>query len=565
MKKIHILFIASILIGFVKLSFGQSLPAQGTMMQLTEKVGMITDRTVFCVGETLHFKAYNLSNEDLKKADWSTVLYVELISSDGKPFIQQKYAFTSYGSRGELNLPSDLLTGIYYLRAYTKWMRNYSPYEFCYQVIKVINPFNAEVLQAANESSQAMLHNFSDTLENQDIQVRSNKQQFHKREAIDLSVKSMPDVDPRQNFTLSVIKRGGIEFTTQPIVDSIKNTVTTLPFIPETRGVTLTGRAVNKGDSMPIPNLQLNLTVFNKPNEYLGAITDRDGKFFFSLPDHYGQMELFISAKILKSELEPVILVDNDFCTSEVNLPFIPFTLSENEKMLYNEMSINSQVTNKYKDLKDTIQQIDTLSNPPFYGEPTFTLKFSDYIPLPTMEDYITELLPMVSVHKKDKVKYLKIRGLYSELTIYDPLVLVDFVAVSNIDRVLSISPRKVKRIEVIAKPYVKGAIVYGGIVHIISKDGDFAGVSLPSSGQFFKISAFEPIENQKTGEVLNNRTPDTRNSLYWNPSIKFVNGQQINFEFSAGDTSGEYIALIRGFDKSGKQITGYCSFWVND
>ncbi len=68
-----------------------------------------------------------------------------------------------------------------------------------------------------------------------------------------------------------------------------------------------------------------------------------------------------------------------------------------------------------------------------FYGEPTELLVIETYIDLPTLEDYFSELAGAVKVRKSQGKKHFRFASTRPEMTIYDPLVLIDWVAVNDI------------------------------------------------------------------------------------------------------------------------------------
>jgi len=115
--------------------------------QLIEKTAFFTDRETYVVNEDILFSAFNLSYPELRNSDWSNVLYVELIAPDGEAISRGKYVFSRDGATGTLKIPSEVLTGNYYLRAYTRWMRDYSPNNYYYKMVTIINPFRGELLE----------------------------------------------------------------------------------------------------------------------------------------------------------------------------------------------------------------------------------------------------------------------------------------------------------------------------------------------------------------------------------------------------------------------------------
>ena len=142
---------------------------------------------------------------------------------------------------------------------------------------------------------------------------------------------------------------------------------------------------------------------------------------------------------------------------------------------------------------------------------------------------------------------------------------MVDMVAISEASRVLSIDSKMIKQIDVVNRPYIKGNITYGGIISIISRSGDFAGVDLPASGQFFDYKMFEPSSNRtcEHSKENNRHTPQPWNCLYWNASVHLLPGEHKKIQFTCGDTKGEYIVIIRGYNNHGKLISLHNTFEV--
>ncbi|MFA6403195.1 MAG: hypothetical protein WCX31_16465 [Salinivirgaceae bacterium] len=546
---------------------GQISAESNKALNITESIDFTTDRSVYIVTEPIFFKAFYFSELHINELNWSKVLYVELITPDGKPLIQRKFQLNIDGTNGYLILPKDIATGNYYMRAYTKWMRNFSPTHYPYQSIKIINPFTTELLQATVNQMDTMakfkINNINDSI----FEVVTNKNSYGKHENVVITLNNKTQNQLFNQMSVSVVKEGAQGFLNNKLknIDRISPNLNGLTYIPETRGISFTGKVVNKKDSLPIAFSQICLTVIGSSNEYLSSLTDTEGQFYFSLPDHTGLIEVFIAANTSKVENEPLILVENDFCNQKVELPFLPLTISEEERKLINLLIINSQLTQNFFPIKDSLNLNTNNVKTAFYGEPSFTLNFDDYIAMNDLEDYFKELIPSTKIYKKNQNKRIRIVGEYSELSIFEPLVLVDFVPIFNIKALLTISPKHVKRIEVITKPYIMGNIVYGGIIHVVSGDGNFGGVSLPSTGQFFKVQTFENPNNYQNPKVYNTRVPNTLNCIYWNPNISFGNKKELKLSFETGDSPGKYYVIARGLNSSGIEMVKTYSFEIED
>lgn len=95
--------------------------------QIQEKIYMHIDNQSYYVGDTLWWKAYVVSADDLKPTDISRVLYVELLTPDGYVTERQQVIIGGDGTAyGQFELKDSLYSGYYELRAYTKWNLNFN-------------------------------------------------------------------------------------------------------------------------------------------------------------------------------------------------------------------------------------------------------------------------------------------------------------------------------------------------------------------------------------------------------------------------------------------------------
>jgi len=186
-------------------------------------------------------------------------------------------------------------------------------------------------------------------------------------------------------------------------------------------------------------------------------------------------------------------------------------------------------------------------------------------VPLPTLEEYFDELGTAVKVRQHNGLNYFKVIGSQPELNYYNPLVLVDWVAVNNIEKILAASPTTIERIEIVNVPYVKGDVTYGGIISIISKRGDFAGIDLPTSWVFLN---YQGLADNCSCSIIQTDTlhlPDSRNLLYWNPHLEFDVSNNAAFSFKTPDTPGSYSIVVSGVDATGNKWRQSKSFIVRE
>ncbi len=538
---------------------------QAVPLIVSEKVKLFTDRSLYISGEKLHFTAFVETDHSIQP-EMSQILYVEIISPDGKSLVGSKFPINNYSASGCLKIPEDIVTGYYYARAYTKYMRNQGPGSYAYLGIKIINPLNENVL----EGNDILLKNSEASAgdENTILTIVSDKNEYAPHEKVNVSVKfhntdQTGDLSNKINnhTIISVVPESSFTHYVIPLTAEEKSIKETL-FVPETRGTSVTGALIDNGSGKTVAGARINLSIIGQGRDFMATQTDSAGRFFFSLPPYSGYRDLFICTDALDSS-QTHLLVDNDFCSVPVHLPHPEFILTDDERKTALQMAVNIRVNKHFE--SDSLKCSDPIgsTDKPFYGKPSDIIVLDDYVQLPTLEEYFNELNASVNVKKRHGKSYFKVLGTQPEMNYYEPLVLVDLVAVNDPSKILAASPSAIDRIEIINVPYVKGDITYGGIVSIISKKGDFAGIDLPSSGIFINYLFLADTCHCNIIEPVANNLPDARNTLYWNPNLELnAEGSRV-FSFTTPDTPGRYEIVATGINNEGNPVSQWLEFIV--
>ncbi|MBW8682738.1 MG2 domain-containing protein [Chitinophaga rhizophila] len=103
-----------------------------------EKVYLHFDKDIYASGETMWFKAYIMLQNQPSLA--AAILYVELLDKDGNVVTKKRLPAQGASAAGDLELPENLKTGHYQIRAYTAWMLNYDPSFLFYKNIEILDP-----------------------------------------------------------------------------------------------------------------------------------------------------------------------------------------------------------------------------------------------------------------------------------------------------------------------------------------------------------------------------------------------------------------------------------------
>jgi hypothetical protein len=541
-----------------------------------EKYYLMTDRTLYAVGEKILFKVFNLSPGPIKSIDWSKVMYLELTRNDGSSIQKGKYRLGLSGCDGYMEIPAKISSGYYYLRAYTKWMRNFSISDFAFCRLKIINPFSAEIEAGKTENGMiGYAESFIDnTLHETNIYCHTDKDVYKSREKVILSVE-FRDFDPyyRGEFCVSAIKTGAIDtvnFGMLSFDQQVDNKRRVINFIPDIRGVSVSGRVIEKEGGSPVNNASVQLSVLGNEFDFLEYNTGADGKYIFSLSPLQGEKDMYIVARA--GNTNPEILIDNDFNTDAFYIEGEEFRLTKAERNIAEEIILNMQIEKIYRSDKilDSLYAREDSVKTTFYVNPSTILYIDEYIELPTVEEVLFELVPEVIVKKRKDDIFISVTDneiYHPDLAIFEPLVLLDHIPVHNLENLLKLSPSKISTIEVVNEIYIKGTSRYGGIISIFSRRGDIAGIDLPENSLFFDFKTFAeqdkvfyPYYSKSSGEL---NIPDYRSCLYWNPELIPGNNMKAALEFYTSDRKGQYIVLIRGISEDGKITEGKCKFRV--
>lgn len=102
-----------------------------------EKVYLHFDKPYYMAGETMWFKGYLFDGTTHKIDSVSRVMYVDLINETNGKTIASRVLNCDGSTHGDIALPDSLEEGVYQIRAYTNYMRNYSEEFFFHQDFKI--------------------------------------------------------------------------------------------------------------------------------------------------------------------------------------------------------------------------------------------------------------------------------------------------------------------------------------------------------------------------------------------------------------------------------------------
>lgn len=118
-----------------------------------EDIYIHTDRNEYISGENLWFSTYLFDRKSMKPGAASSLVYIELLNSVNRPVIQKKIYLQAGKGEGQFQLPDTLGTGLYTLRAYTSWMKNFLPDNCFMKELSIYNSFsNRNIKRSAHNT-----------------------------------------------------------------------------------------------------------------------------------------------------------------------------------------------------------------------------------------------------------------------------------------------------------------------------------------------------------------------------------------------------------------------------
>jgi hypothetical protein len=290
--------------------------------------------------------------------------------------------------------------------------------------------------------------------------------------------------------------------------------------------------------------------------------TDREGNFRFAVPIDDGLRDLIVMPERI-SDNQKITLASSfsDLYDQQgtdvqpVRQPILSYI---------SKWSLNHQVqaiygTAVHGNHTDPSSPVPSIKR--FYGKPDIELRMSDYISLPLMEEVFFELLPNVSLKKKNAGYEITITDrVDNKLYVTNPCLMIDGVIINDASLIINLDPEIVEKIDVIKGQYLVGSYSFPGLVNVITKSADFTCVSLPGYMYRFSYRVLDPlpvfVSPEYSSELTKgSRIPDYRNTLYWNPSVKAEPNGSTGISCWSGDNKGTYLVTLQGITRENRVI----------
>jgi hypothetical protein len=336
--------------------------------------------------------------------------------------------------------------------------------------------------------------------------------------------------------------------------NALNNEPASLKFLPEYNGHIIKG-ILKDVNGIPKINTLIYMGIPGKRLQFYSSKTDETGNFLFNTKDLYGANEVVVQTNFREDSTSKISIL-SPFSEEYTNTSFNSATLIKELVKQLEQTNLETQVMLNFsgKQLKQFyLPEVDTTD---FFQTYYKSYLLKDYTTFNTLEDVIREYVRETLVSKKNNNSHLTVVGETKYLN-PDPLLLMDGVPRFDFNKLLTINPNVIEKLEVVRNRYYYGTTVAEGILKFTTYQGklqtvpidpnavviDYEGVQLQRK---FYAPVYETIEQK------NSRVPDFRNLLYWLPNLTTTEKEETEFNLYTSDQTGVYLVVIQGFTAQG-------------
>lgn len=571
-RKIKIILLIAVVVLFKHQLPGQNTKSPSEVNCPQEKIQVhISQESVF-TGDVVGFKIY--CSSPAFPLEISSLAFVELVSNENSSIRRKKILLKNGTGVGDFEVPNNIPTGLYYLLAYTNWMKNFGEASFFRKEILVINPGEAIENQVNRPDEGAPMDAIKEEGNNTSIlKILPDKKKTTSRQKVSVKIeaKSWSGKLLSGDFSVSVYRKEpqmifGAEkiSASEAIVNPDK-----IAFLPDYNGIRLSGKLTDdSGES--IAGGLITASTPGPGTDIKTSITDAYGNFNFLLKPDSGEKEIVLTMPRpgLKIGLE------ESFWNGFRNAPDkSTFGLTPDGIAFLKKKFQDFQIQARFKKpsyVKSTPVIIPRDSSV-FYSNPYQLVELKKYIKLDSLREYFHELFPSVKFNLR--------RGEVN-ISIFDPLnmtdlenktgVFLDGVYYDDYSAIANMPVAAIERIAVLPKTYYYKDFTFGGIVDIHTVKSDFNTISpLPNMTRFIFPLAdaaewqFGSPDYSEIG--FNDRTSDFRYLLHWEPNIRMENSGEATVHFYTADVKGVFVVKVMGLSENGELMEAESEIVVND
>lgn len=559
-------------------SFAQDVDGKISMDGWKEYAFLHVAQNGYLSGETIWFKVYVIQQATGKLSPLSKIAYVELVNKDGASVLQQKIEIEHGLGNGSWTISEKIISGTYQIRCYVSAQKNI-PESIYSSSIHIFNPALLPVTLNEKSQSTADINQNSKSKEEGNARVTKTKiddlllSGLERSYGLRKEVKIMfPANSIGGQFSVAVFKKDELEnneLNSSWNIISVIGDASTKKSTNEYAGHLVTGSVLDKTTGRFLSGVRVNLIVDGE-RFFLGSVkSDQNGFLLFDIGKPYGANHLTVQIPDRKDS-NAIVQLNNPYVTNiKPNFSARDF-FSKEVKQALQERVVNQNLQRAFLQQSTASYLLPHFNDSTlFYGQPDKTYYLDDYTRFNTMEEILREYVVEVELRRQSQQYKFAVLDIPNKRSFdNNPLVLIDGVPTTDINKVVAFDPLKVKRMDVVARRFYMGDQSFDGIVSLITYNGDLGGFELDQQTivvDYQVLSLIRQFEEVKYNNELadKSRLPDLRSLLYWRPQLELKKGNQTTVSFYTSDLAGDFVMVLKGVDENGNLVNQTHSFSV--
>jgi hypothetical protein len=540
------------------LTFTSTALANNRAMRLREGVYLHTDKPYYYKGELVWFKGYLNYVMPTLRDSLSKVLYVDVLNNDKNLIYSNKLLIEKGTVVGNLLMPDSLQGGLYWIRAYTKWMLNYGAENLFVKPIYLLD-LNQRVVSDNKEIEY----------EKSDLVIISSKSEYSTREQITINFSLY---NPEREDTLSLRADLSVSVTDANQVGvNEKRRINT--FFEKMAEIPVSNYGVsNKMEkSFSIEGILLS----NKGTPIKSDLVIIQGKFeklftlqsdnsgYFRLDDLAFKDTVRFTFQAAKKNVDKILL--KSFTSPKLGGTYESPNFKIVESPYLVPVSLNfDKKTRVLDELEISSTRVPQNSQPLLLTNPQYIITREDIKKSPR-GNVLTVLqgkVPGMQVTSNA----IRMSGTATTfLGSNEPLLLVNG-AQASVDQLIAITENEIDRIEIIRDPSpTYGTRGANGVIAVSTAtqgSGDFDKVKSVKNSNYVEIIpivGFKSPEEFKSPDYgvmsKSHESDDFRSTIFWEPNLKLDKFGKASLSFYAADLKTTYRIVVEGIDEMGKPI----------
>lgn len=519
------------------------LNAQTIQVKNPLRLDLTINQPIYAPGDTIWFKTYFTDgNNHLVPGTYRFT--IDFLSPSNNSLYKEYFLITDGIGYGQIPIVSTISAGVYSFTISLNTDSDNPP-----------KPLIMPIYLATNLAVPVLNNSIKNTpsLNHPSIKLNVNET-YGKRQPAKVIVELTDSLkNTAAEFSISIYNRELFEEAENATITAFSTFETPCTNTKELTQINrVTTARISDGISgLPLADSSIVFLFFQTSRWRYQTITKNDGLIKFTMPTLKVNDAVFCLAKINGKVTSNVRL---DWMETSPSFSSISYKLTEPKEVHYGKYATEQHIIQEAYNIN--IPLVNRSNSSPLNGDivstASATIRLTEYKSFPTMEDYVKEILPNLSLRKIDGKRAIKMRlsgpSSNSYIPTGEPVYLINGIATQDSELFLSLNPSDVELIKLFhdsrkLKPL--GIFGENGIIVVELKNGkSFHGLQQP---QAISTQTTRKFKQHFIKNVNQNNIPCFEANLVWEPSIRMDLTEKAEIEFYTSDYKGTFNVLVTG------------------